>query len=252
MGYIYSKNSVKEAIDHNNVKLLYLNSNKHPFFEIAKAKKINYKIISDKELDALVGANQNKKVLHQGVVALVEDYKYYDLNQMIEDAKEKSENNPNYYPLIVMLDSLDDPHNLGAILRICDASGVDGVIIGKNRSTRLNETVARTSTGAIEWVKVAEVTNLSQTIKTLKEEGYWIVGAEYDQRSVMYDQNKYDMPICLVIGSEGFGISDLVKKNCDFLVKIPMLGHVNSLNASVSCGILVYEILEKRNNCSKN
>lgn len=239
MGYIYSKNSVKESIDNNSVKLLYLNSQNHPFFKIAKEKKINYKIISDKEMDKLIGGIQ--KVLHQGVVALVEDYKYYNIEEVVNSAKDKE------YPLLVMLDSLDDPHNLGAILRICDAAGVDGVIIGKNRSTRLNETVARTSTGAIEWVKVSEVTNLTQTIKYLKENGYWIVGAEYDEKSIYYDKGTYDMPICLVIGSEGFGISDLVKKNCDFLVKIPMVGHVNSLNASVSCGILVYEILNKRN-----
>ena len=238
MGYIYSKNSVKESIDNNNVKLLYLNSMDHPFFRIAKERKINYKIVSDKELDKLIGAKS--KVLHQGVVALVNDYKYYKIDEIINKSA-------NHYPLLVMLDSLDDPHNLGAILRICDASGVDGVIIGKNRSTRLNETVARTSTGAIEWVKVCEVTNLTQTIRYLKENGYFIVGAEYEEKSVMYDECRYDMPICLVIGSEGFGISELVKKNCDFLVKIPMNGHVNSLNASVSCGILVYEILEKRN-----
>lgn len=238
--YVYSKNSVRESIDNNKVKLLYLNSQNHPFFKLAKERKINYKIISDKELDKLVCGPNGSKVLHQGVVALVEDYKYASLEDILNNAKNKT------YPLLVMLDSLDDPHNLGAILRICDAAGVDGVIIGKNRSTRLNETVARTSTGAIEWVKVAEVTNLTQTIKYLKEQGYWVVGAEYSDKSVWYDKQKYDMPICLVIGSEGFGISELVTKNCDFLVKIPMNGHVNSLNASVSCGILVYEILRNR------
>lgn len=242
MGYVYSKNSVKESIDNNNVKLLYLNSADHPFFRIAKEKKINYKIVSDKELDKLIGVKT--KVLHQGVVALVNDYKYYSLEEVISNNDNHSD---NHFPLLVMLDSLDDPHNLGAILRICDAAGVDGVIIGKNRSTRLNETVARTSTGAIEWVKVCEVTNLTQTIRYLKEKGYFIVGAEYEEKSVMYDKCRYDMSICLVIGSEGFGVSELVKKNCDFLVKIPMLGHVNSLNASVSCGILVYEILRNRN-----
>ncbi len=240
MGYIYSKNSVRESINNNKVKLLYLNSQNHPFFQLAKEKKINYKVVSDKELDKLVCGANGSKVLHQGVVALVEDYKYASLEEILNDAKKKT------FPLLVMLDSLDDPHNLGAILRICDAAGVDGVIIGKNRSTRLNETVARTSTGAIEWVKVAEVTNLTQTIKYLKDQGYWIVGAEYCEKSVWYDEQKYDMPICLVIGSEGFGISELVTKNCDFLVKIPMNGHVNSLNASVSLGILVYEILRNR------
>ena len=146
--------------------------------------------------------------------------------------------------VIVMLDSLEDPHNLGAILRTCDAAGVDGVIIGKNRSVRLNDTVAKVSTGAIDYVKVVEVTNLTNTIKDLKKKGYWIVGAEAIDESKYYDQMKYDMPTCLVVGSEGKGISDLVRKNCDFLVKIPMLGHVNSLNASVSCSILIYEIIK--------
>ena len=244
MGYVYSKNSVKESIDNNNVKVLYLNSANHPFLKIAKEKKINYKIISDEEINKLISLKG--KVLHQGVVALVEDYKYYQLEEVLKAAEDRCKRDDDY-PLLVMVDGLDDPHNLGAILRIVDASGADGVIIGKNRSTRLNETVARTSTGAIEWAKVSEVTNLTQTIKLLKERGYWIVGAEYENKSIMYDEARYDMPICLVIGSEGFGVSELVKKNCDFLVKIPMKGHVNSLNASVSCGILIYEILEKRN-----
>ena len=146
-----------------------------------------------------------------------------------------------------MLDSLEDPHNLGAILRTCDASGVDGVIIGKNRSVRLNNTVAKVSTGAIEYVKVAEVTNLNNTIKYLKKQGYWIVGAEATDESILYNKMKYDMPICLVIGSEGKGLSRLVRENCDYLIKIPMVGHVNSLNASVSCSILVYEIIKYRN-----
>ena len=133
------------------------------------------------------------------------------------------------------------------LLRTCDAAKVDGVIIGKNRSVRLNDTVARVSTGAIEYVKVCEVTNLTETIKKLKKLGYWIVGAEYRDTSVDYRSIKYDMPVCLVIGSEGKGISQLVTKNCDYLVKIPMFGHVNSLNASVSGSILIYEILKYHN-----
>ena len=236
MSYIYSKNSVRECILNNkNIKCIYVNSMDHELVSLAKKKNLTIKVLDNKGLSALA---QGGKV--QGIVAEVKDYSYSSLDEILAGAKDKE------YPLIVMLDSLEDPHNLGAILRTCDAAGVDGVIIGKNRSVRLNDTVAKVSTGAIEYVKVAEVTNLTETIKKLKEEGYWIVGAEYLENSVYYDTLNYDMPTCLVIGSEGKGISALVSKNCDFLVKIPMFGHVNSLNASVSASILIYEIIKNR------
>ena len=236
MSYIYSKNSVRECILNNkNIKCIYVNSMDHELVSLAKKKNLTIKVLDNKGLSALA---QGGKV--QGIVAEVKDYSYSSLDEILAGAKCKE------YPLIVMLDSLEDPHNLGAILRTCDAAGVDGVIIGKNRSVRLNDTVAKVSTGAIEYVKVAEVTNLTETIKRLKDEGYWIVGAEYLENSVYYDTLNYDMPTCLVIGSEGKGISALVSKNCDFLVKIPMCGHVNSLNASVSASILIYEIIKNR------
>ena len=236
MSYIYSKNSVRECILNNkNIKCIYVNSMDHELVSLAKKKNLTIKVLDNKSLSSLA---QGGKV--QGIVAEVKDYSYSSLDEILKCAKEK------VHPLIVMLDSLEDPHNLGAILRTCDAAGVDGVIIGKNRSVRLNDTVAKVSTGAIEYVKVAEVTNLTETIKKLKEEGYWIVGAEYLENSVYYDTLNYDMPTCLVIGSEGKGISALVAKNCDFLVKIPMFGHVNSLNASVSASILIYEIIKNR------
>ena len=236
MSYIYSKNSVRECILNNkNIKCIYVNSMDHELVSLAKKKNLTIKVLDNKSLSSLA---QGGKV--QGIVAEVKDYSYSSLDEILKCAKCKE------YPLIVMLDSLEDPHNLGAILRTCDAAGVDGVIIGKNRSVRLNDTVAKVSTGAIEYVKVAEVTNLTETIKKLKEEGYWIVGAEYLENSVYYDTLNYDMSTCLVIGSEGKGISALVAKNCDFLVKIPMFGHVNSLNASVSASILIYEIIKNR------
>ncbi len=238
MAYIYSKNAVRESILNNkNIKCVYANNNKHELVGLARSKNIKVEIISNEELEKMLGANSAKI---QGIAALVNDYKYYNLEDITINENDK-------YPFIVMLDSLEDPHNLGAILRTCDAASVDGVIIGKNRSVRLNDTVAKVSTGAIEYVKVCEVTNLTETIKKLKEKGYWIVGAEATDDSKMYNEMKYDMPICLVVGSEGKGISSLVKKNCDFLVKIPMTGHVNSLNASVSCSILIYEITKFRN-----
>lgn len=232
--YIYGKNTVKEAllVNKNTVKLLVTKNNEE-FINLAKKKKIEFNIVDNGYLNKIVNGN------HQGVVLEIESYSYSTVDEIINETKLK-------YPLIVMLDGLEDPHNLGAILRTCDAAGVNGVIIGKNRSVRLNSTVAKVSTGAIEYVKVAEVTNLTNTIKYLKDNGYWIVGAEACDKSMLYTDIEYDMPVCLVIGSEGRGISRLVSENCDFLVKIPMVGHVNSLNASVSCSILIYEILKNR------
>lgn len=232
MPYVYGKNTVREYVLNNkNIIKVFCNDKTSELVNLAKRNNISVQIVDNNYLNNLVNAR------HQGIVAQIKDYKYYNLEDITNNMDKK-------YPFIVMLDSLEDPHNLGAILRTCDAAGVDGVIIGKNRSVRLNDTVAKVSTGAIDYVKVVEVTNLTNTIKDLKKKGFWIVGAEAIDESKYYDQMKYDMPTCLVVGSEGKGISDLVRKNCDFLVKIPMLGHVNSLNASVSCSILIYEIIK--------
>jgi 23S rRNA (guanosine2251-2'-O)-methyltransferase len=144
-----------------------------------------------------------------------------------------------------MLDSLEDPHNLGAVLRCADATGVDGVIIGKNRSVSLNSTVAKVSTGAIEYVDVCQVVNLVRCLEELKNHGYWIVGLEADG-AIDYREYNYSGKNCIVVGSEGKGISRLVKETCDVLVKIPMVGHVNSLNASVSASIIMYEALRNK------
>ncbi len=232
--YIYGKNAVKESIVNNSkiLNLFTLESNQD-IIKLAKEKNLKVKIVDNNFLNKLV------KGVHQGVVIEVKEYEYYSVDEIINSAREKM-------PLIVMLDGLEDPHNLGAILRTSDAAGVDGVIIPKNRSVGLNATVAKVSTGAIEYIKVSEVTNLTQTLKHLKSKGYWIVGAEATDKSVDFREVKYDMPTVLVIGSEGKGISRLVLEQCDFLVKIPMFGHVNSLNASVSCSILIYEIIKYR------
>lgn len=231
--YIYGKNAVKEALINNKrIICLYVTDSNKDFIDLAKKNKVNYKVTDIKTINKMVNG------LHQGVVLQVEDYKYSRFEDLLRT---------NYkYPFIVVLDGLEDPHNLGAILRTCDASGVDGVIIPKNRSVGLNATVAKVSTGAIEYVKVAEVTNLNQTLKILKDKGYWIVGAEATSKSVDFRSIKYDMPTVLVVGSEGKGISRIVRDSCDFLVQIPMVGHVNSLNASVSCSILIYEIMKYR------
>ena len=224
---ICGNNVVKEAIKQK-VKILnlYISSNNKEMLSLATEKNLKYKIVEKNFLDKLISN-------HQGVVAEIEGFKTYELKDIVRNSKDS---------LIVMLEGLEDPHNLGAILRTADAAGVDGVIIPKHRSVRLNSTVAKVSTGAIFTVKCVEVTNLANAIDKLKSLGYWIVGAETSPNSVDYRSIKYDMPTVLVIGSEGKGISRLVTSKCDFLVKIPMAGSVTSLNASVSAGILMYEI----------
>lgn len=224
---ICGKNAVKEALMFGKVEKIFLQTANDDYIGLAKKKGIEFKIVTKEKLDQITKEN------HQGVIAYAPDYKYYNLNDIITKKNDS---------LIVILDGLKDPHNLGAILRTCEATNVDGVIIPKNRTVRLNDTVSKVSTGAIEHVKVCEVTNLTQTIEKLKKEGYWIVGAEHEQKSQNYWDLKYDMPIALVIGSEGEGVSRLVKEKCDFLIDIPMCGKINSLNASVSTAIIIYEI----------
>lgn len=226
---ICGKNAVKELLRENSEKIekVFLQAEYSDIISLVKEKKVNYEFVDKNRINKLTNEN------HQGVVALASDYKYYSLDEI-------TSTNPN--SLIVILDGLKDPHNLGAILRTCEATNVDGIIIPKNRSVHLNDTVSKVSTGAIELVKVSEVTNLSQTIEKLKNKGYWIVGAEHEDKSSSYWDMKYDMPIALVIGSEGEGISRIVKEKCDFLIDIPMNGKINSLNASVSTAIIIYEI----------
>jgi 23S rRNA (guanosine2251-2'-O)-methyltransferase len=171
----------------------------------------------------------------QGIVLEIAEYKYADLNKVLKRVEEKEN------VTLVILDSLEDPHNLGAILRSADATGVDGIIIPKNRSVRLNDTVAKVSTGAIEHVDVCEVTNLNMTINDLKDKGFWVIGLELDG-TIDYREQDYKGKIAVVVGSEGRGISKLVKENCDFLVRIPMYGKVNSLNASVACALFLAQI----------
>jgi len=177
---------------------------------------------------------------HQGVIAQVAMHDYAEIDSMIDLAKERGE-----HPFLIILDELKDSYNLGSILRIADAAGVHGVIIPKHRSVGLDATVAKASAGAMEYVPVAKVTNLTQTIEELKEKGFWIVGTDQDGAS-RYDMIDYRGALAIVIGSEGEGIGRLVKKNCDFLVTIPMRGKVNSLNAAVATGIVVFEAAKQR------
>ena len=232
---IYGKNSIIEAIK-NNRKLgdVYITSNNEDIILLLNKNKIKYQVVKKNVIDNIIKESVN----HQGVVAFVDEYQYYNLDDVISNDKDS---------LIVMLDGLEDPHNLGAIIGTCEISGVSGIILPKNRSVRINATVSKVSAGAIEHVKVALVTNLVNTIKILKEKGYWIVGAEALEESKNFWDTDLNMKTCLVIGSEGKGLSRLTKEECDFLVKIPMWGKVNSLNASVSAALLIYEIRRQQN-----
>lgn len=240
--YIYGKNVVRQLLhEDKRVHVIYFAEKfkDKEIINLAQRHHLKIKWVSSHQLDTL-----SNNGLHQGVVAEIDDYKYFDVSEMIAEPR-------GNYPLLVMLDGIEDPHNLGAILRTCDAIGADGIIICKHRSVGLNATVAKVSTGAIESVKVAQVTNLTKTLLELKEKGFWVVGAEMDETAQEYSKCKYDMPLILVIGSEGNGISSLVKKNCDFLVYLPMQGKINSLNASVACGVLLYQIYTQREQSKK-
>jgi 23S rRNA (guanosine2251-2'-O)-methyltransferase len=232
---ITGKNTVYEAIQAKRKIFEIYVLKGTAFGVVTAAKKHGIKVI---ELDKQ-GVKDVLPPHSQGVGAKVEDYKLLSIEDAISKPKENK--------LFVMLDSLEDPHNLGAILRSSDAFGVDGIILPKNRSVQLNNTVAKVSTGAIEYVDVIGVTNLTQTIKKLKDNGFWIVGTDAATEQTIHDIN-VDTDICLVIGSEGKGISRLVRENCDYTVKIPMVGHVNSLNASVSAALTIYEIVRRRGN----
>ena len=203
---------------------------------IAKAKQNHIVIVEvDKRKLYTMAAN------HQGVVAIVPPFEYCDIYDILDFAKAKDED-----PFIVILDGIEDPHNLGAIIRTCETAGVHGVIIPKRRSASVNSTVVKVSEGATTYVKIARVTNLNDTISKLKDAGLWIIGTDMSAQTYYYDQDLKG-PIAIVIGSEGYGMSDLVKKNTDIFVKIPMAGKITSLNASVSAGIVIYEAVKQRN-----
>lgn len=177
---------------------------------------------------------------HQGVIAIVSEHEYVDIEDILSLADKKGEP-----PFIVILDGITDPHNMGAIIRTADAAGVHGIIIPKRRSVGLNATVGRTSAGAIEHVLVSKVTNLSSTIDGLKKRGLWIAAA--DMSGENYFKAPIDGAIAIVIGSEGEGVSRLVKEKCDFTISIPMFGKISSLNASVASGLIMYEVVRRRN-----
>ena len=198
-----------------------------------KKERISLSYVDISKLDEMTSKGN-----HQGVVLEVKPFEYSDLTSIINLSKKKE------HPLILILDEIEDPHNFGAIIRSADAFGVDGIIIKKQNQVPVNMTVSKVSTGAIEFVKIAQVANLTATIEKLKENGYWIYSADGSGRDD-YQNINYDGPVALVVVSEGRGISQLVLKNSDFIIKIPMSGHVNSLNVSVATGILLSRIRNK-------
>ena len=237
---IEGRNAVMEAFRAGKViDKLYIQQGLHdgPIQSILReAKKqdciINF--VSSQRLDEI---SETKK--HQGVIANASAYEYAEVDDIPKKARDKGED-----PFIVILDGIEDPHNLGAIIRTANQAGAHGIIIPKHRAVGLTATVARTSAGALNYTPVAKVTNISKTIEDLKKEGLWFVCADMDGQP-MYKCNLTG-PIGLVVGNEGSGVSDLVKKNCDFTASIPMKGDIDSLNASVAAGILMYEIVRQR------
>ena len=177
---------------------------------------------------------------HQGVIAIVPPFEYCEVEDILDEAENKKEQ-----PFILILDGIEDPHNLGAIIRTAETAGVHGVIIPKRRAASVNSTVNKVSAGAVEHMKVARVNNINDTIQYLKDNGLWIIGTDGKTENYYYEQDLTG-PIALVIGSEGYGMNRLVSENCDILVKIPMKGKITSLNASVSAGIVTYEIVKQR------
>ena len=239
--WIAGKHPVLEALRSGREinKLLIAESAQKNLIQpiIAEAKKHGVIIqqVDKRKLDQLVPGVQ-----HQGVVAQAAAYRYAEIEEMLEKAQSKGED-----PFLLLLDEIEDPHNLGSILRTAECTGAHGVIIPKRRSASLNATVYKTSAGAVEHVPVARVTNLAQTIETLKKQGIWIAGADAAAEQDVYQSN-LKMPLAVVIGNEGKGVGRLIREKCDFLIKLPMRGQLNSLNASVAAGVLMYEIVRQR------
>jgi len=231
---LYGRQVVRQVLKENRkVRKLYLQSPMPELEVLAKKAGVPVVLTDRKKLNRITESEH-----HQGVAVEIEPYETVSLDELIRGKK-------GQYGFLIMLDELEDPHNLGAVLRTADAVNADGVIIKKTHSAGLTPTVAKVSAGAIDTVKVAAVTNLTNACKELKKQGYWIVGADMD--GVDYRTLNYDFHTVLVIGNEGKGISRLVRENCDHIVSLPMRGTISSLNASVSAGILMYGIDAKRN-----
>ena len=241
MAIIEGRNPIIEALKKNRSieKIMVNKASKEgsikKILAMAKENKVIIQEVDRHKLDEM-----SESHAHQGVIAITSDYRYYDLDEILEIPKERGED-----PFFIILDGITDPHNLGSIIRTADAVGAHAVIIPKRRSVQITPIVAKASAGAVEYLPVCKVTNIVNTIKTLKENGLWIAAVDMDGQT-FYQQN-LGGPLGLVVGSEGEGISRLVKQNCDFTVSMPMSGNVTSLNASVAGGILLYEVYRQRN-----
>ena len=228
---VYGRNTVNEILDGNTkIFKVFLDNNFNDEVLLNKINKKNLKKfhIDKNKLDKMCNNSAN-----QGIALDIEEYKYYS----IEDLEKDDSSN-----FVVMLDSLEDPHNFGAIIRTCECAGVNYIIIPKKRSVSVNSTVYKTASGALSHMKIVEVVNLSNTIRKLKDLGYWVYGAEANGKD--YRQVDFKGKTCLVIGSEGHGLKQIVTSSCDEIVSLPMKGKINSLNASVAAGILIYEIMK--------
>lgn len=243
MNYIIGRNPVIEAIKNDReIDTIYIKSGDNDdrlkyIISLAKDKKILVKEVDKKKIDML-SENQN----HQGVLATISEYKYYEIENLISDIKTNKENGkPNF---IVILDKIEDVHNLGAIIRSAHCSSVDAIIIQNRRSAQVNQTVEKTSAGASSYMKICRVTNINDTISKLKEAGLWIYALDMGQSN--YFDTDLTGDIALVIGNEGKGVSSLVKKNSDVIISIPMSGKIDSLNASVAGSIVMFEVVRQR------
>lgn len=234
--YIYGKNVAREKLNTDEPITKAIISKKFKDQDIInslKQKNIRINFVDPIVLDKKVTG------LHQGIILEVEEAKTYTLDELLDQVKDKTN------PIIVMLDHLEDPHNFGAIIRTCEALGIDGIIIPNDRSVGITPTVIKTSAGAISYTTIVRVPNLTSTIEKLKNAGFWIVGT--DMEGTDYTKIDYNMKTVLIIGNEGKGMSKILKNNSDFLATIPMTGKINSLNASVSCGIILSHIVTSRN-----
>ena len=238
---IEGRNSVLELLESGNDvnKIFVARGEKHgsinKILGIAKERKI---IVVEKDKKQMDEMAQEEN--YQGVIAIVPPFEYVEISDILEVAKERNED-----PFVIVLDGIEDPHNLGSIIRTAETAGVHGVIIPKRRAVSVNSTVNKASAGAVEHMKIARVTNISDAIEELKKAGLWVCGTAVDTNKYYYNQDLTGA-LAIVIGNEGKGIGEKVKKNCDFLVKIPMKGKIQSLNASVSTGIVVYEAVKQR------
>ena len=232
--FVYGKNVVKQMLmDNSKIKQIYMSVDDRDVEQLARKQRVQLKRVDKKTLTQMTKTDR-----HQGVVAEVDPYRLYSVDEIVQSVSEDGKG------LIIMLDELEDPHNLGAILRTADAIGATGVIFKKTNAVGLTPTVAKVSAGAIDTVKCASVTNLSRTLEDLQKKGWWAVGTDMDGQD--YRSVKYDFNTVLIIGNEGKGISRLLREKCDFVVSLPMRGKIESLNAAVSEGILMYSIYNMR------